>query len=211
MDFKVTGTEKGITALQMDIKISGIDKELLKEALEQAHVGRLHILETMAEVISVPRPELSEHAPKLTLLKINPSRIRDLIGPGGKHIKGIIAETGAKISVEDSGDVSIYSSDKTSLDLAIKRVHELTEEPEMGKIYEGKVQKVMEYGAFVEILPGSDGLLHISQIDFNRINKVTDVLHEGDITPVKVIKIDPSGKVSLSRTEALKELGKEKS
>ncbi len=206
MDFKVTGTEQGITALQMDIKISGIDKALLTEALEQARVGRLHILKEMAKALEGPRQELSEHAPKVLIMNINPSRIRDLIGPGGKNIKGIVAETGAKISVEDSGEVSIYSSDKSSMDLAISRVKELTAEPEMGKIYQGKVQKIMEYGAFVEIMPGFDGLLHISQIDFKRINQVTDVLNEGDITPVKIIKIEPNGKVSLSRTEALKEL-----
>jgi polyribonucleotide nucleotidyltransferase len=206
MDFKVTGTEKGITALQMDIKISGIDKALLTEALEQAREGRLHILKKMAEALPEPRSEMSEYAPKLETMKISPSRIRDLIGPGGKNIKGIVAETGAKVNVDDSGEVAIYSGDKKSLEMAIMRIKELTAEAEMGKIYEGKVQKIMEYGAFVEIIPGCDGLLHISQIDFGRINKVTDVLQEGDVTPVKVIKIDPSGKVSLSRTEALKEI-----
>jgi len=205
MDFKVAGTEKGITALQMDIKIRGLSQDLLTAALEQAREGRLHILAKMAEEMPEPRPELPAHAPRLTVLQIEPSRIKDLIGPGGKNIKGIVADTGAKIDVDDSGRVQVFATTEEARTMAISRVEELTATPEMGKIYDGKVQKIMEYGAFVEILPGCDGLLHISQIDFKRIDKVTDVLKEGDRIPVKVIKIEPNGKVSLSRTEALKE------
>ncbi len=206
MDFKVSGTSEGITALQMDIKISGIDEALLTEALSQAKAGRLHILAKMDEALSAPREEMSQHAPQITTVHISPSRIRDLIGPGGKNIKGIVSDTGAKINVDDSGEVQIYASSPESREMAMARVNELTAEAEMGKIYQGKVQKIMEYGAFVEIMPGTDGLLHISQIDFERINNVTDVLNEGDVVPVKVIKIDPNGKVSLSRKDALKEM-----
>jgi polyribonucleotide nucleotidyltransferase len=209
MDFKVTGTEKGITALQMDIKIDGVDQALLGRALEQAKHGRMHILSKMNEAIAVPRTEMSPHAPRIHTMKINPAKIKDLIGPGGKHIKGLVEETGAKIDVDDTGSVKIFSTSEDSLNLAIARVEELTSEPILGRIYDGRVVKIMEYGAFVQIMPNNDGLLHISQIDFKRIEKVTDVLQEGDRVPVKVIKIDPSGKVSLSRTEALKDQDKE--
>ena len=183
------------------------DGEEAAEALEQARVGRLHILKIMADVMPAPRPELAEHAPRLTVLHIETARIKDLIGPGGKNIKGIIADTGAKIDVDDSGRVQVFATSEEARSMAISRIEELTATPEVGKIYEGKVQKIMEYGAFVEILPGCDGLLHISQIDFKRTDKVTDVLHEGDKISVKVIKIEPNGKVSLSRKEALKEQG----
>ena len=211
MDFKVTGTERGITALQMDVKIKGLSKELLSEALAQAREGRLHILSEMAATMPAPRAEMPEHAPRLTVVQINPSRIRDLIGPGGKNIKGIVADTGAKIDVDDDGRVQVFATTEESRRMALARVEELTASPEMGKIYQGRVEKIMEYGAFVQIMPGCDGLLHISQIDFKRIDKVEDVLHEGDVVPVKVIKIEPSGKVSLSRIEALKEQGEEAS
>lgn len=209
MDFKVAGTEQGITALQMDIKIKGLKADLLAQALEQARYGRLHILAKMAEALSESRAEMSEYAPRLTTVQISPSRIKDLIGPGGKNIKGIVSETGVKLDVDDDGKVSVFSTSQEALKHALARIGELTAEAEMGKIYDGKVQKIMEYGAFVEILPGRDGLLHISQIDFKRTDKVEDVLKEGDRIPVKVIKIDPSGKVSLSRKDALKEKGQD--
>ncbi len=211
MDFKVAGTDQGITALQMDIKIKGLSAELLERALEQALQGRLHILQKMAETLSESRPEMSQYAPRLTTVQIKPARIRDLIGPGGKNIKGIVSETGVKLDVEDSGKVNVFSSSQEALEQALARISELTAEPEMGKIYDGKVQKITEYGAFVEIIPGFDGLLHISQIDSKRTDKVEDVLKEGDRIPVKVIKVDPSGKVSLSRKEALEEQGQKAS
>ena len=211
MDFKVAGTDQGITALQMDIKIKGLSKELMAEALQQARAGRLHILEEMKKALPEARKDMSEHAPRLVVLQIDPSRIRDLIGPGGKNIKSIIADTGTKVDVDDSGRVQIFASSEESRLMAVSRVEELTATPELGRIYEGRVQKIMEYGAFVEIMPGCDGLLHISQLDEKRTDKVTDLLQEGDSVPVKVIKIEPSGKISLSRKDALKEQGQDQS
>jgi polyribonucleotide nucleotidyltransferase len=205
MDFKVTGTEKGITAFQLDSKIGGIKRDVMQEALEQARKGRLHILEKMKETMESPRDVLSPHAPRIYTIKIKQEKIRDVIGTGGKVIRGIIEQTGVKINVDDTGVVSIASSDEASAKKAIDIVNGIVEEAVLGKIYEGKVVRITDFGAFLEILPGTDGLLHISQIAHERIAKVTDVLKEGDIVPVKVIEIDKLGRIRLSRKEAMKE------
>ncbi|MBI4843820.1 MAG: polyribonucleotide nucleotidyltransferase [Nitrospirae bacterium] len=203
MDFKVTGTEDGITAFQMDVKISGVTKEIMREALEQARKGRLHILGKMKEVLSVPRESLAKYAPRIYTMQIKTDKIRDIIGTGGKVIRGIIEETKTKINVDDSGVISIASSDEASAKMAIDIIKGILEEPEIGKIYNAKVMRVVEFGAFVEILPGKEALLHISEISHKRVEKVTDEIKEGDIFPVKVIKIDKAGKIGVSRKEAL--------
>ena len=205
MDFKVAGTEDGITAIQMDIKIKGVSKEIMKTALEQAREGRLYILEKMKEVIQSPKEEMSHYAPKIVTLKIKTDKIRDLIGPGGKMIRSIIEKTGANIEVDDSGSVSISSPDSASLEDAIKMVEDITKEPVVGEIYMGKVKKIMDFGAFVEIFPGTEGLVHISQISEEHVKNVSDVLKEGDEFLVKVLEIDRQGKIRLSRKEALRE------
>ena len=203
MDFKVCGTKKGITALQMDIKIDGINEQILRKALQQAKDGRFHIIDKMKETLAEPRKELSQHAPRIITMKIRPDRIRDLIGTGGKNIRQIVAETGVNIDVEDDGTVLIASTDLEAADRAIAMVKWLTEEAEIGRIYMGTVKKVVDFGAFVEILPGTEGLVHISQLDTKRVAKVTDVVNEGDKIPVKVIEIDSNGKIRLSRKDAL--------
>jgi polyribonucleotide nucleotidyltransferase len=203
MDFKVTGTKHGITALQMDIKIQGLSREILQKALYQARDGRLHILGKMAEALAAPREELSKHAPRIFTLTIKPDRIRDVIGPGGKTIRAIIEQTGVAIDVEDDGTVSIASSDDASAKKAIEIIKGLTTEPEVGQFYMGVVRRIVDFGAFVEILPGTDGLIHISELDQKRVAKVTDVINEGDEVMVKVISIDRQGKIRLSRKEAL--------
>ncbi|HXU67693.1 MAG TPA: polyribonucleotide nucleotidyltransferase [Polyangia bacterium] len=203
MDFKVTGTKHGITALQMDIKIQGLSREILQKALYQAKEGRMHILGKMAEALTAPREELSKHAPRIFTLSIKPDRIRDVIGPGGKMIRAIIEQTGVAIDVEDDGTISIASSDDASAKKAIDIIKGLTTEPEVGQFYNGVVRRIVDFGAFVEILPGTDGLIHISELDAKRVNKVTDVLKEGDEVLVKVISIDRQGKIRLSRKEAL--------
>ncbi|HET6489747.1 MAG TPA: polyribonucleotide nucleotidyltransferase [Syntrophales bacterium] len=203
MDFKVCGTKKGITALQMDIKIDGINEQILRKALQQAKDGRFFIIDKMKETIAEPRKELSQYAPRIITMKIRPDRIRDLIGTGGKNIRQIVAETGVSIDVEDDGTVLIASTDLEAADRAIAMVKWLTEEAEIGKIYMGTVKKVVDFGAFVEILPGTEGLVHISQLDTKRVAKVTDVVKEGDKVPVKVIEIDSNGKIRLSRKDAL--------
>jgi len=203
MDFKVAGTAEGVTAVQMDIKISGVEREIMKKALEQAREARLFILDRMNEVISEPRADLSPHAPRIITIQIPVDKIRDLIGPGGKTIRGIIEQTGAQIDVEDDGTVRVASSDMEANQKVLKIIKDLTAEPEVGEIYTGVVRKVMDFGAFVEILPGTDGLVHISQLENRRVEKVTDVLREGDQVTVKCIGIDPDGKVSLSRKEVL--------
>lgn len=205
MDFKVTGTENGITAFQMDSKLGGINRELMQEALDQARRGRLFILDKMQTTISAPRQTLSAFAPRIVTIQVKQDRIKDVIGSGGKVIKGIIAETGVKMDVADNGLVSIASADAASLQRAIDIIKGILEEPEVGKIYTGKVVRITDFGAFVEILPNTDGLLHISQIDEKRIEKVTDVLKEGDEVTVKVIEIDKLGRVRLSRKEVLME------
>ncbi len=204
MDFKVAGTEKGITALQMDIKIKGLEDAIMKEALDQAREGRLHILGEMKKGLQAPRTELSPFAPRITQIQINPEKIGALIGPGGKMIRSIVDETGAKIDVEDDGTVRIFAADNASGTAALKRVKAVTATPEVGKYYKGTVVKIMDFGAFVEIFPGCDGLVHISQLENTRVNKVTDVVKEGDELVVKVLEIEAgSGKIRLSRKEAL--------
>jgi len=205
MDFKVCGTEKGITSLQMDIKINGITEDILRDALYQAREGRLFIIEKLRAAMSEPRKELSQYAPRITTIRVKPEKIRDVIGSGGKNIRQIVSETGVEINVDDDGTVTIASSDADASSRAIAMVEWLTEEPEVGKIYLGTVKKVVDFGAFVEILPGTDGLVHISQLADERVNKVTDVINEGDQVSVKVIEIDRGGKIRLSRKDALKE------
>ncbi|HAS17539.1 MAG TPA: polyribonucleotide nucleotidyltransferase [Nitrospiraceae bacterium] len=207
MDFKVTGSANGITAIQMDIKIAGINHEIMAKSLEQARTGRLYILDKMLEAISAPRATLSEHAPRIFTMKINPTKVGEVIGPGGKVIKGIIEKTGVKIDINDSGLISIASQDEESANKAIEIISRITEEVEVGKIYLGKVRKVVEFGAFVEILPNTDGLVHISQLADFRVREVTDILNEGDEVLVKVIEVDRQGKVRLSRKDALREKG----
>ncbi len=206
MDFKVAGTAEGVTALQMDIKVEGISREIMTKALEQAREGRLHILGEMAKTLDHKREEISRYAPRIETIKINPDKIRDLIGPGGKVIRGIVDETGAKIDVEDDGTVRIASADGESLRRALDIVEGITMEAKVGKIYKGTVRRVVDFGAFVEIMPGTDGLLHISQIGPGRVQKVSDELKEGDEVHVKVLEVDRSGKIRLSRKEALAEM-----
>src|SRR3989344_199247 len=204
MDFKVAGTRKGVTALQMDIKIGGISEEILQEALTQAREGRLHILDKMEAVLAKSREELSPHAPKIVMIKINPEKIGALIGPGGKMIRSIVDETGAKIDVEDDGTVFIFAVDQESGEKALRRVKSVTAVPEVGKYYKGTVVKIMDFGAFVEFMPNTDGLVHISQLENHRVKQVSDVVEEGDEIVVKVLEVDPdSGKVRLSRKEAV--------
>ena len=205
MDFKVAGTANGITALQMDIKITGLTKELMAEALEQARQARLFILEKMAAVIAAPREEISSFAPRIFTMQISTDKIRDVIGPGGKMIRSIIERTGVKIDVEDDGSVAIASSDEESARKAIQIIEELTAVPEVGKTYLGKVQRIVDFGAFVEIIPGTDGLVHISEVADYRVNDVRSELSEGDQILVKVINIDPQGKVKLSRKAVIRE------
>ncbi len=204
MDFKVAGTRKGITAFQMDVKTAGITKEIMEKALEQARQARLHILDIMKSTIDYPRKELSPYAPRIFTMQIKPEKIRDVIGVGGKVIRSIIEETGVKIDIEDSGLVHIISTDQDSARKAKEIIEGITKELEVGAIYTGKVKKVVDFGAFVEILPGVEGLLHISQISDKRINKVTDVLNVGDEVTVMVIEIDELGRPRLSRKEALR-------
>jgi len=203
MDFKVAGTEDGITAFQMDMKVTGVTKEILRHALHQAKEGRLHILKKMKEAISSPRSELSVHAPRIITIYVRQEKIKDVIGPGGKNIKGIIEKTGVKIDIDDSGKVNIASADDEAAQKAIAIIKELTQEAEVGKIYLGKVRKIMDFGAFVEIFPGTDGLVHISQLAEERVKDVKDVLKEGDEVLVKVLEVDKQGKIRLSRKEAL--------
>jgi polyribonucleotide nucleotidyltransferase len=203
MDFKVCGTEKGITAMQMDIKIDGLTEDILRKALDQAREGRIFIIGKLRETISAPRSDISQYAPRITTLKVKVDQVRNVIGSGGKNIRQIISETGVTIDVEDDGTVTIASADAEAASRAVMMVKWLTEEAEVGKIYRGTVKKIVDFGAFVEILPGTEGLLHISQIAKERINKVTDVLQEGDEVMVKVLEMDKSGKIRLSRKEAL--------
>ena len=198
MDFKVAGSETGISALQMDIKVPGITREIMEVALSQARAGRLHILERMNAVLGEVRGEMSEYAPRITTIKIHPDKIRDVIGKGGATIRAITDETGAAIDIDDNGNVKIYSSDKTASDAARKRIEDITADVEVGKVYRGKVAKLMDFGAFVNILPGKDGLVHISQISNERVQNVSDKLSEGDFVKVKVLEIDRQGRVRLS-------------
>jgi polyribonucleotide nucleotidyltransferase len=205
MDFKVAGTAEGITALQMDIKVTGITTEVMQKALEQARRGRLHILEKMREALPVARQNISAFAPRIVTIKIPVDKIRDVIGPGGKMIRSIIERTGVKIDVEDDGRVNVASADGASAQKAISIIQELTATPELNKTYLGKVQRITDFGAFVEIMPGTDGLLHVSEIATHRVKDVRDELKEGEQLLVKVINIDPTGKIRLSRKALLQE------
>jgi polyribonucleotide nucleotidyltransferase len=205
MDFKVAGTRQGITALQMDIKVQGITPAIMREALAQARSARLEVLEIMGKTLSEPRPNLSPYAPRIITIKIPVDKIREVIGPGGKVIRGIQEETGVKIDIEDDGTVCVASADEAAAQRALEIISKIVEVPQVGKVYLGKVVKIMEFGAFVEILPGTDGLLHVSQISEERVKRVEDVLKEGDEVMVKVIEIDKAGKIRLSRRELLRE------
>lgn len=203
MDFKVAGTSKGITAIQMDIKIKGIDRTILENALEQARLGRLYILDKMRETISSPRPELSPYAPRMLKTKIHPDKIREVIGTGGKTINKIIEDTGVKIDIENDGTIFIAALTQEAGERALKIIDSIVRDPEVGDIYKGKVIKIMNFGAFVEILPGKEGLIHISNIAHERVSKVEDVLAVGDEVEVKVMEIDQQGKINLSRKALL--------
>jgi polyribonucleotide nucleotidyltransferase len=207
MDFKVAGTTEGITALQMDIKVSGITAEIMTKALDQARRGRLFILDKMKDAIATHRQTISMFAPRIVTIRIPVDKIRDVIGPGGKMIRSIIERTGVKIDVEDDGRVNVASADGDSAARAISIIQELTATPELNKTYVGKVQRITDFGAFVEIMPGTDGLLHVSEIANHRVKDVRDELKEGEQIAVKVINIDPTGKIRLSRKALLQEQG----
>ncbi len=203
MDFKVAGTREGITSLQMDIKIEGLSKPIMQKALDQARKGRLFILDKMEETIKEPRPEISPYAPKVLSIQIHPDKIRDVIGVGGKVIRAIQLETDTRIDIDDSGLVKILGVNEGSGEKALKMIQEIVREAEVGAIYEGTVRKIMDFGAFVEIFPGTDGLVHISQLDSRRVNRVSDILKEGDKVMVKVLEVDRDGKIRLSRKAAM--------
>jgi polyribonucleotide nucleotidyltransferase len=206
MDFKVCGTATGITALQMDIKIKGLEKTVVDQALMQAREARMYILDQMNEVISKPKEKISKFAPRIVTIKINPDKIRDIIGPGGKMIRSITESCGVKMEVMDDGTVNIASADEGRIEQALKIVRSLTEEAQVGKLYRGVVKRIADFGAFVEILPGTDGLVHISQLAEGRVRQVSDVLQEGDEVTVKVLEVDRQGKIRLSLKDAIAEL-----
>lgn len=203
MDFKVAGTEKGVTAIQMDIKISGLSREILAEALQQAHTGRMFIMGKILEAIDRPRGSLSMFAPRITTMHINPDKIRDVIGQGGKTIRAIVDETGVKIDIEEDGTVYVASEDAKAAERAVEWITNLTKEVEVGEVYMGRVTRIMPFGAFVEVLPGKEGLVHISKLDTSRVEKVEDVVNVGDEIMVKVIEIDKQGRINLSRKDCL--------
>ncbi|OGW79600.1 MAG: polyribonucleotide nucleotidyltransferase [Omnitrophica bacterium RIFCSPLOWO2_12_FULL_44_17] len=205
MDFKVAGTREGITSIQMDIKIEGVTNQILQDALQDAKEARLKILDDMQKAIQTPREELSAYAPRITVIKINPEKIGELIGPGGKNIRKIIEESGATIDIEDDGRVIVSSTEAMASKIAIERIQGMAQEPEIGKIYQAKVRKIMPFGAFCEILPGTDGLLHVSEMAETFVKRVEDHMKEGDIVTVKLIGIDERGKLNLSRKQVLKE------
>jgi polyribonucleotide nucleotidyltransferase len=205
MDFKVVGTREGITGLQMDIKIDGVDHAIMSRALDQAKKGRIHILEKMEAALSSPRAVVSEYAPKYVTIKIHPDKIRDIIGPGGKVIREMTTEFDSKIDVDDDGTIKIFSNNNESANALVQRIQQITAVPEVGKIYEGEVRTIKEFGAFVQIFPGTDGMVHISELANERVKKVTDVVQEGDIIKVKVIDVDNRGRIRLSRKAALAE------
>jgi polyribonucleotide nucleotidyltransferase len=205
MDFKVAGTDKGITALQMDIKITGVSVDIMREALKQAREARLTVLGKMREILEKPRAELSPYAPRFVTIKIRTEKIREIIGPGGKVVRGIQDATGAKIDIEDDGRVTVFSPDNASVQKALGMIQDICREVELDRIYLGKVKKIVEFGAFVEVIPNTEGLLHISQIADSRIRSVQDVLSEGDEVLVKVIEVDGNGKMRLSRKMALRD------
>ena len=194
--------DRGVTALQMDIKVHGLSLDLMAKAFERSREARLHVLERMNQTLARPRPEVSERAPRITLLRINPDKIRDLIGPGGKHIRGIVNETGAKIEVEDDGRVTVASKDLPSLERAVEMVRQFTQEVELGRVYIGKVKRVMDYGALVEIFPGTSGLLHITNMGVPReVRDARKVLKEGEEVVVRVIEVEEDGKIRLARRD----------
>ena len=203
MDFKVVGTEDGINALQMDIKIKGLSRTILRDALAQAKEGRIHILREMRKCIKQPAADMSEYAPRIITTQVHPDKIRDVIGPGGKTIRGITEQTGCAVDIDDTGKVTIASPDLESAERAKEIIEGLTEEAEVGRVYFGTVRKVLDFGAFVEILPGTDGLVHISELADHRVERVEDILSEGDELYVKCIGVDRQGKIRLSRKEAL--------
>jgi len=205
MDFKVAGTEKGITALQMDIKIDSVSIDIMRDALKQARDARMIVLGKMREALEKPRAELSPYAPRFVTIKVRQEKIREIIGPGGKVVRGIQEATGAKIDIEDDGRVTIFSPDNASVQKAVGMIQDICREVELDRIYLGKVKKIVEFGAFVEVIPNTEGLLHISQIAETRIRSVQDVLTEGDEVLVKVIEIDGNGKMRLSRKMALRD------
>jgi polyribonucleotide nucleotidyltransferase len=205
MDFKVAGTAQGLTAIQMDIKVRGISKEIMERVLDQAREGRLHILEKMRETIPEPRKDLSRHAPRIVTLKVKQEKIRDIIGPGGKTIRSIVDQTGVKVDVEDSGIVKLASPNYEAIEKAIYMIKMLTQEVEVGGLYTGKVKRILGFGAIVEIFPGTDGLVHISQLAESHVREVSDVVKEGDDVLVKVLDIDAQGRIRLSRKAALGE------
>jgi polyribonucleotide nucleotidyltransferase len=205
MDFKVTGTSQGITALQMDIKILELSKDIMEKALEQARIGRIHILGKMMEALDTPRDDISPFAPKIVTIKINPDKIRDVIGPGGKVIRAIQSETDTRIDISDDGTIKIAAANQENGDAALEQVKAITMEPEEGAIYEGKVVKTTDFGAFVQLTPGTDGLVHISQLANRRVNKVTDVVKEGDVIKVKVLEVSKDGRIRLSHKAVLNE------
>ena len=212
MDFKVAGTKDGITAVQLDMKVSGLGLDILDKALEQAYPARQEILAVIAKCLTGPRKELSVYAPRVETIKINQDKIRDVIGSGGKIINGIIDRAGGKniteINIEDDGTIYVSSTDAKLAAQAIAEIENLTREAEVGALYEGRVTRIMDFGAFVEIFPGTEGLVHISQLAPERVDKVTDIVKEGDIIPVIVTEIDSQGRVNLSRKAALKRQGK---
>ena len=207
MDFKVTGTPDGVTALQMDIKVHGLSKEIMEQALEQAKIGRAHILESMLEEIPEPRKELSPYAPRFISMRVDPDKIRLVIGPGGKTVNRIVDETGAKIDISDDdvGFIAIYAVDQESAEAARKEIELITKDVEVGETYEGTVTRIMNFGAFIEILPGKEGLLHISKMANHRVEKVEDVMNIGDKVTVKVTEIDSQNRINLSRKELVKD------
>jgi polyribonucleotide nucleotidyltransferase len=211
MDFKVAGTSEGVTAIQMDNKVGGVNRDVMRHALHQAREARLFVLSVMEKAINQPRTEMSTYAPRIVTLHIKPDKIRDVIGPGGKVIRGLVEDTGCKIDIEDDGTVLIASSDGAAMERAISAIEAITAEPEVGRIYRGTVRKIVDFGAFVEIFPGTDGLLHISQLSNERVRRVEDVVHEGDEIMVKVLDVDRSGKIRLSLREAQQDLQQKES
>jgi polyribonucleotide nucleotidyltransferase len=207
MDFKVAGTSDGITALQMDIKIHELSKDILAKALEQARQGRLHILSKMTEAIEAPRAEISPYAPAIMTVEIKPDKIREIIGPGGKTIRMIQSETNTRIEIDDSGLVKVAAVSKEEGNAALKMIGDITMEPEVGQVYDGTVVRIMDFGAFVQILPGTDGLCHISQLATHRVSSVSDIVKEGDTLRVKVLEINRDGKIRLSHKAILEEEG----
>ena len=206
MDFKVAGTREGVTSIQMDIKIEGLSLEVMREALQRAQKARMHILDVMEEAIAAPRTELSPYAPRILTIKINPAKIGEVIGPKGKTIRGIQEATGATINVDDDGTITISSPGGEGGERARKMIAAITEEPEVGRIYEGVVKSTTSFGAFVEILPGTEGLVHISELQDGRTENTEDVVKKGDVTHVKLLSIDEKGRLRLSRKAALAEL-----